>query len=357
MCDSFVTDAPARPGQTGLMSPFYRHPIHFGMPRVPTKRRPPVNNAIAASRSASQPAGGQPPTLTTAQLLRAVGRTMLGPLAHQWHGVMDGKTGGIVSLSPDSSPELSPTQIWGDLQAIIQRSKVFQSGKRWVFLSIRLSEPGVGVSPNRTAHDALRAFPQSLLKATGIFYEPENAPMFYTDVADDPRGHLQFFATRDKAEAGVTAHTEAWQARARLLADENIENTDSGPRTYADYRAECERVFDGGREAVGRVLEPALNAEAQQRPRHTYEEKKELAKWINGELRRFGLALKGPRTDRPCLLMGNPGGRPGFGRFVLEYTDEAGKRHHPLTSVELPGLTLMLDDLTRSSYQSPKRAR
>ena len=98
------------------------------------------------------------------------------------------------------------------------------------------------------------------------------------------------------------------------------------------------------------ALEAAINAEAKLHPQETYEDKKALAKWVNAELRAFGLAIKNPDGGKPCFIMGNPGGKPGFGRFLFEYTDDSGKRHHPLTSVTLPHLELVPEDLTRASY-------
>lgn len=127
------------------------------------------------------------------------------------------------------------------------------------------------------------------------------------------------------------------------------------PSGYEARRHGLTEISDTTRLAIARVLEPALNEEARKRPIASYDEKKELAKWINAELRRFGLAIKNPRSGKPCLLMGNPGGKPGFGRFLLEYTDDIGKRHHPLTSVTLPYLELVPDELTRVSYEGRVR--
>jgi hypothetical protein len=132
---------------------------------------------------------------------------------------------------------------------------------------------------------------------------------------------------------------------------------DSVTKSYAQLREELAAHSDASRKKIAAVLEPALNAKAAMLPHATYDEKKTLAKWANAELRRFGLAIRCPRTGKACLLMGNPGGQPGKGRFVLEYTDESGKRHHPFTSVTLPHLELTLDDLTRASYRATTQGR
>ena len=120
--------------------------------------------------------------------------------------------------------------------------------------------------------------------------------------------------------------------------------------SYDAVRKRATALVDDARKEAARVLQPAINDRAAEMPHEKYEDKKRLAKWVNAELRRMGLAIRCPRTGIPCYLMGNPGGQPGFGRFLLEYTDEEGKRRHPLTSVTLPHLDLMPDDLSRASY-------
>jgi hypothetical protein len=127
---------------------------------------------------------------------------------------------------------------------------------------------------------------------------------------------------------------------------------ESLPSDYQLRRQRLIQYFGVVRTLLGRALEPMLNAQAASMPHETYEDKKRLAKWVNAELQQIGgLALRCPRTKKPCFLMGNPGGTPGRGRFVFEYTDEQGKRHHPFTSVSLPRLVLMPDDLVRASYK------
>jgi hypothetical protein len=129
---------------------------------------------------------------------------------------------------------------------------------------------------------------------------------------------------------------------------------------HGDFMARSdalEGTYDAVRGAIAEVLEPALNLEAAHRPHETYEQKKDLAKWVSAQLRRFGLAVQCPRTGKPCRFMANPGGQPGVGRFLLEYTDETGRRQHPFTSVALPQMSLMPDDLSRASYADQHRRR
>lgn len=134
-------------------------------------------------------------------------------------------------------------------------------------------------------------------------------------------------------------------------AQEAIDSaTRSLPLDFAARRAALIELHDAVREAVVRALEPVLNEHVASLPHSTYEEKKTLAKWVNAELRRVGLAIKCPKTGHPCLIVATTGNRPTVGRFVLDYTDEQGKRRHPISWSVLPQLELTLDDLSRVPY-------
>ncbi|MGD9790596.1 MAG: hypothetical protein AB7Q00_12655 [Phycisphaerales bacterium] len=119
------------------------------------------------------------------------------------------------------------------------------------------------------------------------------------------------------------------------------------PNDYENRRNALVEIHDLVRERLAKSLEPALNAEAANRAHSTYEEKKDLAKWINAELRRMGLAIKDPKMNIPVLLVGNTGANPAKGRFVLDRRTDDGKRIQSTASVELPRLELMPDDLQR----------
>lgn len=95
------------------------------------------------------------------------------------------------------------------------------------------------------------------------------------------------------------------------------------------------------RQRIAAELAPALNIKAQAMPHHTYDEKKELARWVNDQLRRFDLAIKCPKTGQPSLLLVMTGDHPEIGRFVIEHKTPEGKRVRPVTSTKLPQLELM----------------
>jgi hypothetical protein len=129
------------------------------------------------------------------------------------------------------------------------------------------------------------------------------------------------------------------------------------PADYDARRDALAGLTDAFRERIARALEPVLNEHLAKEPQSKYDEKKSLSTYVNAELRRFGLAIRCPRTDEPCLLRANPGRQTEQGRFQLEYTDAQGKRHQPQSSSTLPHLELMLDDLTRAPYGERSQRR
>ncbi|MFO0901190.1 MAG: hypothetical protein U0836_27505 [Pirellulales bacterium] len=83
-------------------------------------------------------------------------------------------------------------------------------------------------------------------------------------------------------------------------------------------------------------LEPALNRAAAQRPQATLPDKQDLARWINGELRSLGIAVRCPRTGQPALLRGDPGHRQPAGRFQIQLisAEEARRRTSSFATLE-----------------------
>ncbi len=173
---------------------------------------------------------------------------------------------------------------------------------------------------------------------------------------------LRVFADSATAETWARTHAPSDQQRIRLAVPQESQDkinqirravraiADALPDAYAKKRDGIVATGDAVREELARALEPILNAEAAKLPQATYDEKKTLAKWINAELRRVGLAIRCPKTGNPCLIVATTGHSPLVGRFVLDYTDSEGKRQHPVSSVTLPTLQLMPDDLTRAPY-------
>ncbi len=125
--------------------------------------------------------------------------------------------------------------------------------------------------------------------------------------------------------------------------------------SYDEARAVLLDFESSAREAIARALSPHFVYHVTFMPQETYDEKRELAKWVNGELRRFGVAIRCPKTDLPAFLVADPGGRPGFGRFQLEVTLD-GKPHRSVSSGTLMHLSLMAAPVKRDA-DSPDRGR
>jgi hypothetical protein len=108
---------------------------------------------------------------------------------------------------------------------------------------------------------------------------------------------------------------------------------------YATLVASLTQRNHAFRQQLAAELAPALNARIRQMPHGTYEEKKELAQWVNDELEPLGLAVQCPKTGLPAKLRGHAGNWPGVGRFAFEVYHD-GKRKLSTYSDALPELTL-----------------
>lgn len=115
---------------------------------------------------------------------------------------------------------------------------------------------------------------------------------------------------------------------------------DAGYDLLAGKLEEETRTF---RQEVAASLLPALKDEMQRRPHATHDDKKELVGWVNAELRRFGLAIKFPDSDRAATLVAVPGNKPEEGRFQLRSEDEATGNDKTFNSVHLSKLLAVLE--------------
>lgn len=113
---------------------------------------------------------------------------------------------------------------------------------------------------------------------------------------------------------------------------------DSGYDAVAQRLEQVSR--DIKREVAARLL-PVLKDEMRRRPHESFDDKKILVKWVNDELRRFGLAIKSPKSDRAATLSCNAGNHPEEGRFRLASEDNDGRPQ----SFNTPRLSELLDNL------------
>src|SRR5262249_16256740 len=113
---------------------------------------------------------------------------------------------------------------------------------------------------------------------------------------------------------------------------------DSGYDSVAQRLEQVSR--DLKREVAARLL-PDLKDEMRRRPHKSYDDKKIVVKWVNDELRRFGLAIKFPKSDRAATLTCNAGNHPEEGRFILTSEGDDGRKQ----SFNTPRLSELLDNL------------
>jgi len=115
-----------------------------------------------------------------------------------------------------------------------------------------------------------------------------------------------------------------YPALRQALRDALAHDTDS----YAQLSERSKTVRSIAMAEISRAVTASLNAEAKQRPQDTLIEKRELAAWVNHELRHMGLTLAFPGTGRPAILTATPGRRDADegSRFRLESKDEQGRR-------------------------------
>lgn len=109
--------------------------------------------------------------------------------------------------------------------------------------------------------------------------------------------------------------------------------------SYEETSARLCKARNVFQDCIAQQLEKQLNTKLRTMPHSSYEEKKELAIWVNRELREFSLALRCPKTGTPTTLQVDLGSSPATGRFRLRsVTDE---NRHPFSSVDLFDFSLM----------------
>lgn len=129
-----------------------------------------------------------------------------------------------------------------------------------------------------------------------------------------------------------------------------IENAAGHTRDYTIKAAALNALSNAFRQQMAITIQGSLNAQLAKIPQETYEEKKELAKWLNAEMRKFGIAVCCPKTGRASLLYADHGRHPAQGRFQLDNSDDEGNKHRTLSFNELISLTFMADDLSRAAW-------
>ena len=128
---------------------------------------------------------------------------------------------------------------------------------------------------------------------------------------------------------------------------------------YTDAYKAADELLTLTKQEVAQRLSAPFNAKIRSMPQDTYQQKKDLASWVNTELRNLGLAIRCPKTGNPAILIADVrGDAEETSRFRLEYTDERGKKVRSWTGYDLSGLTLELrDDIPRKEGPTVRRGR
>jgi hypothetical protein len=80
------------------------------------------------------------------------------------------------------------------------------------------------------------------------------------------------------------------------------------PTDYASRQQVLVKLSDIAREGVAKLFQDSLNSQAKILPQATYEDKKTLTKWINGELRKIGgIGIKCPNSGEACIIVATTG--------------------------------------------------
>lgn len=98
-------------------------------------------------------------------------------------------------------------------------------------------------------------------------------------------------------------------------------------------------------------IESRLNRYLKSQPQESLEEKRELASWVNAQLRHLGLTIRCPKTGNPATLIADfkNSQESHISRFRIQGKDEYGKRVRSSLSDNVPDLELMEDIPRRES--------
>lgn len=146
------------------------------------------------------------------------------------------------------------------------------------------------------------------------------------------------FTAEDRVVTGTgSAGGSPWVEKASAMLG-------SLPGDYAVLAEALAAANHGLRRAIADRLQPALNAHVQAMPQGTHEEKQAVCKWVNAELRPFGLAVRCPNTGLPAILVADTQGADrSKSRFRFEIVNADGKKTRTFGKAQLPPLELIED--------------
>jgi hypothetical protein len=114
------------------------------------------------------------------------------------------------------------------------------------------------------------------------------------------------------------------------------------PETYPERYAALQKLRHAFHREIACSLEPVLNSHVAGRPQNSPDERKELATWINQQLRDIGLAVQCPKTKHPASLIVDwqYADDPEITRFRFAFRSDSGRSCHGAARRELPYLQL-----------------
>jgi hypothetical protein len=111
---------------------------------------------------------------------------------------------------------------------------------------------------------------------------------------------------------------------------------------YAAKAAALSGIRHNAMQQIADELAVELNAKIQAMPKDSYEDKKAITRFVNAELRRFGMAIRCPKTGEPSTMQATPtANRVDFGRFTIRHRNADGKVVCGADTPTLPTLELI----------------
>jgi hypothetical protein len=134
---------------------------------------------------------------------------------------------------------------------------------------------------------------------------------------------------------GEEEKSELQQAVTRLL--------EGCPNAYSPAKRWAIDISSTIADQLARSIAPLLNSHLSTMPQTTLAEKRELAIWINAELRDLGLCIRCPKTGLPGLLYADfkDSQNDGVSRFRIESRRASGRRTETSVFKTLPELGMM----------------
>ena len=133
---------------------------------------------------------------------------------------------------------------------------------------------------------------------------------------------------------------DADEQELRKVVRRIIEN---GPSEFDSCAKRARAVKSVVASEIATCIEPALNEKAETMPQDTLSEKRDLAAWVNHELRQLGLAIQCDPSGMAGILVAMPGRRDDDegSRFRVEARDTEGHKSQSSSLGWVPRLALV----------------